>query len=819
MSLTLSSLGHTVPSLPIPMKHTSLVLRSLEQLQQLLTDLKPQAERARSILVQIYAARMEAEGIREIAGEIARQLPGSVVIGATTCGELAGGRTLFSETVIGLSFFDSTAAHPIVIDCASGEEGRAGAELAHRIGQLDDVGAVLLLSTPLSLDVSALLRAMEVSGGDYPVFGGGAADYGAMARSFLLSGTELRESGAIAVALMGRDLHVESRTYLGWRPMSKEMTVTSVDGMVVKTVDGKPAFDLYHRYLGIPNDGNFYTNTLEFPLLFERDGLTVSRAPVSVDPELGIQFVADIAEGEKFRVGYGNPDMIIADAIAIQNLMRDFSPEAIFLFTCSCRRFFLLDDVELETLPFERVAPTFGFYTYGEFFGRARKLHLLNSTMVAVGLREGAPRNLTATAPESLASATGRDPLMNTHVKVVSRLVHFIEAVTSELEQTNLDLKAKKGELEALNAELGERVAAQVEEIVTRAREVEALNAQLMERVQERSRELSSALARLARTSSGPGHLLAPGARLGDRVTISSLIGKGGMGEVYRGHDAVSNLEVAVKVMQAASVGELDNLQRFLLEARAASSVQHPAIVRTLHVDVSSDGELFQIQELVLGKPLDRVLGEGRSLRAGVACRVGAVLSEALAAAHAASIVHRDVKPANIILTETGAGLKLLDFGISKMREARGENPAFTGDGFVAGTPAFMAPEQITEPHRIRDRTDVYAAGMVVYHALAGRSPFRATSGPLFLAAHMTVDPEPLASLVHELPDDLVALVHRTLAKNPDERPSAAELATSLHAIADALGAAPLPALVGALELSPPRTAHTAETRTTIPVL
>jgi cell division protein FtsB len=274
--------------------------------------------------------------------------------------------------------------------------------------------------------------------------------------------------------------------------------------------------------------------------------------------------------------------------------------------------------------------------------------------------------------------------------EVANRLA--LEAQRAEIERKNDQLEKNKDALEALNASLEKRVAEQVEEIVARAKEVDVLNAQLMERVQERSRELSSALARLARASGKDSGVLAPGARLGGRVRIESVIGQGGMGVVYRGHDSVTDLPVAVKVVQAASAAELDNLHRFLQEARAAASVQHPAIVRTLHIDVSDDGELFQIQELVVGKPLDRVLADGRALSPAVVCRLGAALADALAAAHASKVVHRDVKPANILLTETGAGLKLLDFGISKMREARGEHATLTKEGLVVGTPAFMAP-------------------------------------------------------------------------------------------------------------------------------
>ncbi|MBX7193121.1 MAG: protein kinase [Sandaracinaceae bacterium] len=376
-----------------------------------------------------------------------------------------------------------------------------------------------------------------------------------------------------------------------------------------------------------------------------------------------------------------------------------------------------------------------------------------------------------------------------------------LEAQRAEIERNNTELEAKKGELESLNASLERRVAEQVKEIVAHAAELDVLNAQLMERVQERSRELSSALARLARTTGGGGGVLAPGARLGGRVTIESVLGQGGMGVVYRGHDTLTDRPVAVKVVQAASASELDNLQRFLQEARAAASVQHPAIVKTLHIDVSDDGELFQIQELVVGKALDRVLSSGQPLTPGLACRVGAVLCQALAAAHAARIVHRDVKPANILLTDTGAGLKLLDFGISKMREARVEGGTLTQEGLVVGTPAFMSPEQITAPATVGDRTDVYAAGLVVYHALAGRSPFAATSASLLLVAQVAVDPEPLGGVVPGLSPELVALVHRALDKSAEARPSAEELATALHALADAMDAGPLPSLVAAIEL------------------
>lgn len=436
-------------------------------------------------------------------------------------------------------------------------------------------------------------------------------------------------------------------------------------------------------------------------------------------------------------------------------------------------------------------------------------MHLLAITALLGGLpfvqpSEAARLSVSVIAPVISLLGMGLTHLLTSFARTEHSSRIALEAQRAEIESKNAALAGKQAELESLNSSLEKRVQEQVEEIVVRAREVEVLNAQLMERVQERSRELSSALARLARNSGGGG-ALKTGSILGDRVRIDSVLGQGGMGIVYLGHDVRTESAVAVKVVQAASVSELDSLHRFLQEARSAASVQHPAIVRTLHVDVSDDGELFQIQELVVGIPLDTWLADQRVVSMDLACRIGGVLSEALAAAHAQGIVHRDVKPANIILTKTGVGLKLLDFGISKMAETRREHGTLTREGLVVGTPAFMSPEQITDPAHVGDRTDIYAAGLVVYHALAGRSPFAATSASLLLVAQVTVDPEPLHRLRPDLPTGLHDLVHSALEKDPSKRPDASAFASALHAFADGLDAPSLDALVSTLEEPKPR--------------
>lgn len=372
-------------------QHVTHIYSDLETLEAELSSgaVARAAINSQEQLVQVYCAEANQAHIEAITSRIANKLPGAVVVGATTVGEIAHGRLMTSQTVIGFTFFALSQVHLIAIPCNSGDEQEVGAELGQRIHRTStNIAGVLLLSTPLSLNVSALLQGLESTLAGCLVFGGGAGDYAAMNHSLVFTDSALFDKGAIAVVFSGSDLHIESKTCLGWRPLSQPMRVTKVDGLRVQHINDQPAFNVYQRYLSISNNDQFYLNALEFPFLLERDGELLARVPVAADENGVLQFVADIREGETIRLGYGDMDMIVENSRDIHHFMAQFSPQVVFLYTCGCRRFLMQADVELETLPFETLAPTFGFYTYGEFFGSSH-LTLLNSTMVAVSLREG----------------------------------------------------------------------------------------------------------------------------------------------------------------------------------------------------------------------------------------------------------------------------------------------------------------------------------------------------------------------------------------------------------------------------------------------
>jgi tRNA A-37 threonylcarbamoyl transferase component Bud32 len=256
-----------------------------------------------------------------------------------------------------------------------------------------------------------------------------------------------------------------------------------------------------------------------------------------------------------------------------------------------------------------------------------------------------------------------------------------------------------------------------------------------------------------------------------ERYRLIEVLGTGGMSVVWRGYDEVLGRAVAVKLLAPKLLADPQSRRRIQGEARAAALLSHPHIATVHDFGHAPGGAPFVVMELVTGRSLEDRLATG-PLSAAEAMRLGAQLASALAAVHARGLVHRDVKPANVMLTDDGA--KLVDFGISAVA---GDTSDESEE--VLGTPAYLAPE------RLRGRpttaaTDVYALGLVLYKMLTGRLPWQGETTTEILHAHSTVRPEPLPAKV-DLPRPIASAVLRCLAKCSENRPTAAEMATVLR--------------------------------------
>jgi aminoglycoside phosphotransferase (APT) family kinase protein len=286
---------------------------------------------------------------------------------------------------------------------------------------------------------------------------------------------------------------------------------------------------------------------------------------------------------------------------------------------------------------------------------------------------------------------------------------------------------------------------------------------------------------------------LSPGTRLGS-FEVLSLLGSGGMGEVYRARDRRLGRAVALKVLRPELARDAERLNRFEQEARSASALNHPSVVHIYDIG-EQDGLRFIAMELVEGRTLRRLLAEGRPGEEEV-LRLGVQIAEGLAKAHASGIVHRDLKPENLMVTPDGF-VKILDFGLAKLAPAPLAGCSdlttiaelSTRPGMLVGTVEYMAPEQ-ARGALVDFRADQFSLGLVLYEMATGRMAFRRASPVETLAAILEREPEPMSSLNPAVPPGLEAIVGRCLRKDPAERyPSTGDLAQALRAVRDSLGA------------------------------
>jgi serine/threonine-protein kinase len=269
---------------------------------------------------------------------------------------------------------------------------------------------------------------------------------------------------------------------------------------------------------------------------------------------------------------------------------------------------------------------------------------------------------------------------------------------------------------------------------------------------------------------------VAAGDVIGGRYSVLSLLGSGGMGQVFRVRDERDGTPLALKVLHPLEGDDAERVRRFQREIQVLTRIRHPAVLQIRDWGQSDSG-LFLVTELVDGEDLKLAIRRRGPFPPAEAAAIGATLAEALAAAHAQGVVHRDVKPNNVMIASDGS-IRLLDFGLA--RGAGIDVTTLTRTGAILGTPGYMSPEQF-DATGVDERSDVYSLGVVLFELLTGRLPFRAASAIAVALAHKTEPPPLPRSLRPGIPAWLERIVLRCLEKDPARRyASAAELAAEL---------------------------------------
>lgn len=269
-----------------------------------------------------------------------------------------------------------------------------------------------------------------------------------------------------------------------------------------------------------------------------------------------------------------------------------------------------------------------------------------------------------------------------------------------------------------------------------------------------------------------------------DRYDLLGLLGQGSFGSVHRARHIHTGQEVAIKL--AASAVDPEAAARILAEGRAAARLRHANVVTVLDSGIAEGGETFVVMELLEGETLAHaVQRSGGRLSLERTMFLASQLLDALSAAHALDVVHRDVKPSNIFVLP-GDHLKVIDFGISKLRLDSTGALVLTMPGIAMGTPGFMAPEQVGDARSVDARADIYSAGATIFFCLTGQKPIDAEDFDAWMRKMRDENPPPLRSLAPTVPAAVADVVDRSLARDPDARfPSARDMRAALRAAYD----------------------------------
>ena len=392
------------------------------------------------VLIQIYTELVERGQIEHVCEIVGRVLPEALYAGASSNGNIVNGDFSSGSVAIVCTLFESPATkvellqYPISPDTQESVAKR----LADEIGKRPWVQAVELLATIRCMSVTTLCESLSHVRKGVQIFGGGAfsEDLAKVDACVFSNAGGYQEKGIVFILFGGDGFHVKSFFVTGWKPLGSFYDVTAADGCVLRELDHRPAYEIYHKYLHIRNDEHFFFNTLEFPFIFRYKGVDIMRAPITSNPDGSLLMTSDMIQGVKARLAYGDPWTILESVWQEGNRLLKFSPECIFVFSCAARRTFWGNkEVGKETEPYQRVAPTSGFYTSGEFLRTGDNVNPHNVTQVIAAMREGEavehPEKELRMAEHSFEGK----------VSMIQRMATFVKAKTEELEEANRKLR------------------------------------------------------------------------------------------------------------------------------------------------------------------------------------------------------------------------------------------------------------------------------------------------------------------------------------------------------------------------------------------
>lgn len=420
------------------MKQIQFAYQSGESfVEQLRAFQKNNAESSGTELFQIYSEVLDPAVIQDVTGAIEECFPNTPYIGCSTSGNIIDCELSGNITVVRTEFELPTTRFEIFqYDMEKLAVDDITAQIVEETRKNPWVKAIEMYFTIPEGSTTRFCDGLKEIREDIQIFGGVSCsdDITSDDSCVFTKAYGFSETSIVIVFYGGEDFHVDSIKVTGWKPLGREFHVTKSQGSLLQELDGIPAYDVYHKYLNIKNDENFFYNTLEFPLFYEHNDTTILRTPVSSNEDGSINMTSDMDIGSVVRISYGDPGTIVESIQQDSQRIAQFGPDVLHIFSCAARRTFWTNkEPTYEIQPFHDISPSCGFFSHGEFLRTKGNLNQHNVTLVIAAMREGAKK-------ESEALPETQDRNTMSRVPLVSRLATFISVTSLELENTNKQL-------------------------------------------------------------------------------------------------------------------------------------------------------------------------------------------------------------------------------------------------------------------------------------------------------------------------------------------------------------------------------------------
>lgn len=375
--------------------------------------------------IQLFVGNNDQKNMQDILVIINTLLPLASIISTSTAGEIIEGQILENSAVLSLTIFKSTNVHVELI------EGKNERDIADKLANIvtSRTKLIIAFNNPYSNDGEDFLNALNEKIPHIKIAGGNAGDNGAFAAQTVVGAGIKISTTAVSVAILDSEsLQIFNEYLLNWQTIGKSMTITKVDKSIIYEINNQKAQEIYRHFLGDDIADNLPMSGVEFPLIFDDDGLSIARAPVAVGSDGELIMAGHIKEGAHVKFGFG--DIAQNDKTATK-IVQQFSKnpvESIFIYSCSARKYFLREHLKSEFMMLEKVAPTSGFITYGEFFRHRKCNKLLNVSSTFIGLSENS--KISCNIDFEIKPITSKTRTLNA-------LTHLIKQTSKNIEEKN----------------------------------------------------------------------------------------------------------------------------------------------------------------------------------------------------------------------------------------------------------------------------------------------------------------------------------------------------------------------------------------------